>query len=561
VTRGRPSEETAPDEVPRKGQGLERALAIWRRRRWLALPAFGLPLVTAVALILSMPSAFESRALVLVDRQQVPEEYVRSTITSALEVRLRTISEEMLSRSRLDALITRFGLYPKLRDKVPRELIIEQMRKDIRLELYDSESKGRVGATIAFSISYRGSDSQTVAQVANALASSYIEENLRARERQATGTAEFLRVQLDETKRRLGEQEQKVSAFKRQHLGELPEQLQTNLSVLGQLNEQLRHNTLNQIRLAEKKDLLELQIQSAPGGGGVVAGPSGEALVMGDSRPARLARLRQELADLLRVFRDRHPDVQHLRTQIAALERELAEAPAPAPDRPPDGPGAVTAAPLGPAEMNPLMLRLRQTLGETGAELRALKEEERRLRAAIASNEQRVANAPRREQELQELSRDYLTTQTLHKTLTGRFEEAQLAENMEQRQKGEQFRVLDPAVPSAEPAAPQRLRLLAMALALSVGLAGGLVLLIEQLDTSFYTLDELRAFTPAPVLVSIPRLVTEDDRRRRRRRLQVAVVGVVLGAISLAASAHLVARNNDQLVWLVSRGGTAKRGL
>ena len=145
--------------------------------------------------------------------------------------------------------------------------------------------------------------------------------------------------------------------------------------------------------------------------------------------------------------------------------------------------------------------------------------------------------------------------------MTSRFEEAQLAENMEQRQKGEQFRVLDPAVPSAEPAAPQRLRLLAMALALSVALAGGLVLLTEQLDTSFYTLDELRAFTPAPVLASIPRLVTEDDRRRRRRRLQAAVAGVLLGAISLAAAAHLVARNNDQLVWLVSRGGTAKRGL
>src|SRR5262249_2532887 len=121
VTRSRPSDETAPDERPRKGQGLEWAMAVWRRRRWLPLPAFGLRLGTAVALIVSMPSVFESRAVVLVDRQQVPEEFVRSTVTSALEVRLRTISEEILSRSRLDALITRFGLYPKLRDTVSRE--------------------------------------------------------------------------------------------------------------------------------------------------------------------------------------------------------------------------------------------------------------------------------------------------------------------------------------------------------------------------------------------------------------------------------------------------------
>ena len=545
------------DEAPRKGQGIERARAIWQRRWWLAVPAFVLPMVAAVTLILSMPNVFESRALVLVDRQQVPEEFVRSTVTSALEVRLRTISEEILSRSRLDALITRFGLYPKLRDKGDRELIIEQMRKDIRLELYDSEPQKRSGATIAFSISYRGSDPQTVAHVANALASSYIEENLKARERQATGTADFLRVQLEDTKRRLGQQEARVSAFKGQHLGELPEQLQTNLSVLGQLNEQLRHNTLNQIRLAEKKELLELQLQSVSPETAVVVGSSGDPVVVVDPRQARLAKLRQELADLLTRFTERYPDVQHAKAQIAALEREIAAVPAPAPDRPPDRPG-VGPVPAGPAGTNPFVVKIRQAIGEADAELKILKDDERRLRAAIVTYEQRVANAPRREQELQELSRDYVTTKELHSTLTSRYEEAQLAENMEQRQKGEQFRVLDPAVASPKPAAPQRLRLLGMALALSLGLALGLVFLAEQLDTSFHTIDELRAFTPAPVLASIPRLVSEGDRRRRRRRLQVAAAGVVLGAVVLAATAHLVARDNDQLVWLVTRGGTAR---
>jgi len=116
------------DGIRRKGHGIELARAIWHRRWWLAVASFGLPLVTAVALILSMPSVFESRALVLVDRQQVPEEFVRSTVTSALEVRLRTISEEILSRSRLDRLISQFGLYPKLRCNVAQELIIEQLR-------------------------------------------------------------------------------------------------------------------------------------------------------------------------------------------------------------------------------------------------------------------------------------------------------------------------------------------------------------------------------------------------------------------------------------------------
>ena len=547
------------DETIRKGQGVERARAIWRRRRWLALPAFVLPLTAGVALIVSMPSVYESTALVLVDRQQVPEQFVRSTITSALEVRLRALSEEILSRARLDALITRFGLYPELRDKMPRDLILDLMRKDISLELFDSDPKSRKGGTtVAFSISYRGSDPRMVAQVTNTLASSYIEENLKARERQATGTADFLRVQLEDTKRRLGQQEEQVGDFKRRHLGELPEQLPTNLSVLSQLNEQFRHNTLNQIRLAEKKQLLELQLQSVSPEAAGVLGSSGEPVVALDPRQARLAKLRQELADLLTRFTERYPDVQHAKAQIAGLEREIAATPAP--DRPPDRVGA-GAAPASPVGTNPLAVKIRQAIGEADAELSVLKDDERRLRAAIATHEQRVANAPRRDQELQELSRDYITTKELHKTLTSRYEEAQLAESMEQRQKGEQFRVLEPAVASPKPAAPQRLRLLGMALAVSLGLALGLVFLAEQLDTSFHTLDELRAFTPAPVLASIPRLVSEGDRRRRRRRLQVAAAGVVLGAVVLAAAAHLVARDNDELVRLVARGGSAKRGL
>src|SRR5262249_34256772 len=134
----------------------------------------------------------------------------------------------------------------KLRDKVASDIVLEQMRKDIQLDLYDSDAKGRGGAaTIAFGISYRGTDPQTVAQVANSLASSYIEENLKVRERQATGTTDFLRVQVEDTKKRLDVLEQRVSEFKRQHLGELPEQMQTNLTVLGQLGEQVRQNTLS----------------------------------------------------------------------------------------------------------------------------------------------------------------------------------------------------------------------------------------------------------------------------------------------------------------------------
>src|SRR5256885_3499662 len=210
-----------PEQAARKGAGVELALAVWSRRKWLAILTFAAPFAVAMSLGMALPNIYQATATVLVDRQQVPETFVQPTVTSALETRLHTISQEILSRSRLEALMNRFGLYADLRKRVPSEEVIERMRKDIQLELKGVEVKGARQATVAFTISYQGSEPATVSLVANTLASFYIEENLKARERQATGTAEFLKVQLGETKKRLDEQEQRVSAVKRRYMGEL----------------------------------------------------------------------------------------------------------------------------------------------------------------------------------------------------------------------------------------------------------------------------------------------------------------------------------------------------
>jgi hypothetical protein len=193
-------------------------------------------------------------------------------------------------------------------------------------------------------------------------------------------------------------------------------------------------------------------------------------------------------------------------------------------------------------------MRLKQALGETDAELKVLKDEDKRLRSALASYEQRVTNIPRREQELLELSRDYDGTRDLYQSLARRHDEAQLAENLEQRQKGEQFRILDPALASALPAAPNRSRWILVACVLSLGLAGGAVLLAEELDTSFHSLEAFRAFTTVAVLASIPRLVTEADAHRRRWRFRLAATGTTLGLAVLVGASYFFAHGNERLV-------------
>jgi polysaccharide chain length determinant protein (PEP-CTERM system associated) len=539
------------DEPVRTQSAIERAREIWARRKWLAILA-ALPVAAATAsLVAFLPSLYQSTAVVLVDRQQVPEELVRPTVTSGLETRLQTISQEIMSRSRLEQLITRFGLYPDLRRRVPLEQVVEQMRKDVRLDIRGADVRpGDRRATIAFALSYLGSDPQTVAHVTNTLASSYVEENLRARERQATGTAEFLRAQLDQVKGRLDEQERRVSDFKKRFVGELPQEFEVNLATLERLNAQLRLNSDSQTRALERRDAMARQMAEAGwvvGPAGSAAGPAPLAL---DPSAVRLAQLRQELAELRTRFSDKYPDVIRVRAEIAALEREAAELrvrtlEAAAAGKPEERPAA-TAPP------DPQLLRMRQAVAEVEAELRGLQAEERRLREAIAAYQRRVQATPVREQEFKELSRDYESTRELYASLLKRHAESQIAESMEQRQKGEQFRVIEPALPAAGPAAPNRLRLLAVGLGLALATGAGLALLAEQLNAGFHTVDDLRAFTAVPVLVAIPRIVTARDRRRRRRLHRVAAASALAGVLLVAGTTWWVARGNEHLVSLLA---------
>ncbi|MDP2700760.1 MAG: hypothetical protein Q8P98_01685, partial [Candidatus Rokubacteria bacterium] len=231
-----------------------------------------------------------------------------------------------------------------------------------------------------------------------------------------------------------------------------------------------------------------------------------------------------------------------LRREIQALERA------------PDEPAAKDAGSALPA--TPYTLRLKEALQSTEAEIRVLKAEEQRLRTGIAAYQVRVENTPRREQEFQEVSRDYDTTKQNYESLVKRHEAAQVAESMEQRQKGEQFRILEPAMASMIPAAPNRLKLLVVSLVLSLGLAGGALMVAEALDTSFHSVNELREFSSVPVLVSISRIVTDADRRREQQRFRLAVAGAMLGLVLVAGASHFIGQGNEQLVQMLARDGS-----
>jgi polysaccharide chain length determinant protein (PEP-CTERM system associated) len=516
-------------EATSRGGGLDRVWALWNRRKWLGIVVFLLPFTAATAVIMALPDLYQSTALVMIERQQVPEAFVRATVTSELEIRLHTISQEILSRSRLESLISRMGLYSDLRGKA--EEAVDRMRRDIRLELRGADAN-RGNTTTSFALSYRGRDPQTVATVTNTLASFYIEENLKARERQATGTAEFLKVQLNDAKRRLDEQEARMGELQRRYLGELPQQLQGNLATLESLNTQLRINSDNQTRLAERRDQIAGQLAQAKLNRG---GPEPDEV--------RLARLQQELVTLRIKYTDLWPDIIRIKDEIERLQKDMA-APKPKP-KPVAGPPT------------PEVARLQDALGSVETELRLAKQDQTRLKQGISNYQARLDTAPKREQEYLDATRDYQGTKELYQTLSRKYDDALLAESMEQRQKGEQFRILDSALPSGTPAAPRRSRLLIASLALSLVLGAGAMVLAELLDTSFHSSRDLRAYTTVPILVNIPRIVTGADLRRRRWRFRLAAVGVLVALVVVGGSSYFFAHGNEQLAQLLSRGDRA----
>jgi protein tyrosine kinase modulator len=529
-------------DVRKKGAELARIRAVWSRRKWLAILVFLVPFAAGTSVTLSLPNLYRSTATVLVERQRVPEAFVRPTVTSELETRLQTISQGVLSRSRLEELINRFKLYADLRKRMPSDEVVERMRRDIQLEVKSAEAKGRQSATVAFALSYKGSDPRAVALVTNTLASFYVEENLKAREREASGTSEFLKAEIIEARKRLDEQERRVSEFRRRYLGELPQQMQANLATLDTLTTQLRMNSDNQVRAAQRRQDLAAQLTEAASLGQALVPPGSPP---GPESPAvHLARLKQELIAARARYTEAHPTIARLTHEIAAVEAQLAQAKAEPEDQ-------ATAA--GATALGPYGLRLRDALRAAEGEVKILKVEEQRLKGAIAVYQSRVESTPRREHEFQDLSRDYEATKELHQSLSKRYEEAQLAESMEQRQQGEQFRILDPAVPRASPSAPNRPKLLLMLLVLSLGAAASAAVLAEMVDTSFRSAEELRVFTGMPILARIPRIVTEADQRWWRLRFRIATTAAVLGLVLIIGASHFVAHGNEQLVRVLDR--------
>jgi uncharacterized protein involved in exopolysaccharide biosynthesis len=507
-----PTPHPGYDESTR-GSGLAGLLEVARRRRGLALLPFLFVITAAASLAFFLPSLWTARALILVNRPQIPETYVRSSVNSDLEARLLTLGQQVLSPPRLQKIIAKHDLYRAERATATPDEVVDKMRRDIQIQLQDDRDPRRAEPrTLVFSVAYRATDPVVAADVTNTLAALFIAENSRLREAQATDTSSFLDRQLQDLRLKLVAQERRITEYKEQHLGELPEQREPNLRTLERLQ----------------------------------------------SAVARLALLRQELVALQTRYSDRYPDVVQTKEQIRLLEEKVKadQAAALAAARP----GAASAPrDLRVVPSNPYLMSLMSQLDGAQVEAKTTTEEMGNLRRQIAMYERRIENTPKREQELAVITRDYETNREMFRSLLAKRGEADIAADLEHRQKGETFHVIEAAGMPDRPTGPNRLRLLLVGLALAMGAAAVAVVLAEQVDTSYRRVEEVRATAPLPVLSTIPRIATEHDRTRRVRQQRLAGAAVAVGLVLVASTSFIVARDNQTLVSLLIPEPTSPR--
>ena len=520
--------------LPGKTFKVDDIVSILVHRGWLIVLPFAVGLSAAPVIARIVPELFRSETLIMVVPQQVPDTYVKSTVTAKMEDRLPSISNVILSRSRLERIINDFDLYAGQRTRAIMEDTVQRLRADINVQVEGQDS---------FRLKYISRDPQTAQKVASRLASLYIEENLRDRANLADETNLFLESQLSDAKQRLIEHEKKLEAYRRQHAGELPSQLESNLQSIRIAQQQLQSVTDSTNRMQERRLLIERQVadaQSLP----AEALPAAVAPLEKEAPAAATAAQQLEAAQnqlkalQLRYTPD-HPDIRGIQRAIrdlqAKADEEAQRPPAPKPVQ------VEKEKPVSPAELA-RQKRLRDLQDELDAVDRQLannQSEEARLKQVTSGFQFKVDVVPTRESELVELTRDYGTLQATYTSLLAKREDSKVAANLERQQIGEQFRILDPASLPEKPYNQMQRREIILSGAV-VGLVLGLLLVgfLEFRDSSLKHEEDVVRTLSLPVLAVIPTIPTARERRTMRVK---SMAGNVAAGVALLASAGVLA--------------------
>ncbi len=515
-------------------------LILKRRKWWLILPAVIVGLL-AGGISFLLPNEYRSETTILVQQQQIPKDFVKPTVSTDLQDRLQSMTQEILSRTRLEMIITKFSLFRQPQSKLAlleqrvrkvgarlgvmsaetpaRDMseLVQKMRANISVQLIQ---RPRDPEVTAFKVAYIAETPQLAQAVTSELTNLFINENLKAREQMAESTTDFIDTELETARKALDQQEAGLKDFKSKYMGELPQEQQTNLNLLNQAQAQSQANLdqINQYRQQDTylKNIIAQREALSQAGGDTSQSPT--------ALQNQLAALQAKKADLETHYTAEHPDVIEVKAEIARVEQQLKLNAANVKD--PSSASKNSRSTLLAADPALLQAKTQQEANQLALE-RRLKQQEQ-IEAAIRQYQDRVRLSPLREQQYSELTRDYGIAKGNYESLLEKRHVSEMAANLEKRQQGEQFVVLDPASLPMTPFRPHR-ALISLG-GVFGGLLFGVVIVVagEAVNKTIRTEREAEAQLQLPVLAVLP-LVADGttgmhSRHRRRSKQQVTSI-------------------------------------
>jgi polysaccharide chain length determinant protein (PEP-CTERM system associated) len=500
------------------------------RRRWWIIVPFCLSMIVGICLAIMLPRIYSAKTIILIQPQKVPTNYVQSVVSMDIDSRLNILKQQILSRSNLEKIIQDFNLFsePKyenmfvedkineLRNKISIELIFPDEKRDSRrFQPRDQD---------AFSISFKGKDPEKVLRITNSLTSYVIDANLKARATEAIGTSNFLREEVDSIQIELAEKEKTLKEYREKYMGGLPQQLETNLRMLDRLQERLNARKIDLINVKNKLAILENQILE---GDILLNRNSGEPLTVEEAK-ARLAYSETR-------YTDKHPDVIRYKKMITEMKKKNKN----------NDKDTSDGAPYIP-------INLRIQKQQYKAEIETYMADISNLTSQIRDYQKRVEDTPRKEQELLLVERDYNNIKKSHNELLSRKLEAEISFNMEKKQKGEQFQIIDSATLPEKPISPNMKMLFLLTLVAGPNIGLGLIFLMEYFNTSFRNPEDLESYLDLSVLATLPIVYHEKDKRKQRLSLVFSILSVMLSCVLLIAFAVLSLKGVDQTMELLN---------
>ena len=508
------------------------------RRKWsIILPAVIIFAVSAL-LVALLPRTYKSTSTILIEAQVIPQEFVATTVTSYAEQRLQSINQRVMSTTKLMEIMNRFKLYPELKSKWTTEQLVDKMRKDIKMETISADVRDPHGsskvATIAFTLSYRGEKPAVVQEIANMLASLYLEENLKVREQQTSETTKFLEEEMNSVQAGLAELDRKIAVFKRKNLDSLPEVSQVNLqgadrleNDIDRMNEQLRS-------LKEREGYLQTQLAASEGYSYSVSG--GRLIELREQ--LQLRELRTRLENLKSLLPDDHPDVVRVKNEIAEMEKQHSN--------------SVHERAVAKSD-NPVYIALDTQLAGTRSEIESVKRQIELVGRKKDGFHRRFAASPRVEEGYKALSMQRNSMQLKLDDLMKKYMEAKVAHGLEREQMSERFTIIDVALLPEKPISPNVPAIFLIGLVLGVGSGAGLAAVKEFCDQSVRSPEALTKATGFTVLAGIPEIVTREQAAGSRTMWTAVIIGVVFSLVVAVLIFHFFFMDLDILWAKLSR--------